>query len=61
MLDRLLLLLAIVGMGYKIPLDSGLTFVLIYVKHYAQDRLNVLTQYTDTYFKIITIIVLFIS
>lgn len=61
MLDRLLLLLAIVGMGYKIPLDSGLTFVLIYVKHYAQDRLNVLIQYIDTYFKIITIIVMFIS
>lgn len=61
MLDRLLLLLAIVGMGYKIPLASGLTFVLIYVKHYAQDRLNVLIQYIDTYFKIITIIVVFIS
>lgn len=61
MLDRLLLLLAIVGMGYKIPLDSGLTFVLIYVKHYAQDSLNVLIQHIDTYFKIITIIVVFIS
>lgn len=61
MLDRLLLLLAVVGMGCKIPLDFGLTNVLIYVKHYAQNRLNVLIQYIDTYFKIITFIVMFIS